>query len=56
MTLQALYRLHDDLEAALRELDRLPVSLRRVRRLTWRAHDRLERIVVKAQARRARRR
>jgi hypothetical protein len=49
----ALYAIHDDLEAALRELDRVPANPRKARRLAWKAHDRLERVIIAEQAKRA---
>lgn len=48
---EGLYRLHDHLEAGLREIERLGLAeTDPIRVLAWDAHDRLERRVVFHQA------
>ena len=52
VSLQALYRIHDELEAALRtsEMPESEKSLPRMRSRVWAAHDELERVIVKEEA------
>lgn len=52
VTLATLYALHDHLEAALRALERR--QLGPAKRATWKAHDLVERVVIREQARRKR--
>lgn len=50
--LEKLYELHDAYEVALRVLEAPLPGLQTIRAATWKAHDELERIVIREQAKR----